>query len=247
MEVKNHYSFELSKSIERMNRYLSEAEDTASVEEIPSRDEFSYDNGYYVQCCAVFIDMRHSSELTDEMSKKRAARIYRSFISEMTAVLQSFQNCKEINFAGDCVSGIFDATKEDDIYNVFMAVAKLNSQVMLLNNRLKDYNFPEISVGIGVNYGQALVVMSGYKGSDLKDLIWTGDVVNEASHACDKAGKDGNLCIIATKEFYDKLGSMSCKRVDGQWVPCKSFLEELGQDYQGDFWFVEVERWIDSH
>lgn len=247
MEVINHYSFDIDSSVSRIDNYLVRAVDTEMVSDIPSRTDFSYDNGYYVNCCAIFIDMRDSSDLTDEISKNRAARIYRSFVSEMTAIMQSYSNCKEINFAGDCVSGIFDAKTSDNILDVFMCVASLNSQMMLLNDRLKLHEFPEIQAGIGVSYGQAFVVMSGYKGSGLKDLVWTGDVVNSASHVCNQAGKDGYDYIIATPEFYERLGTLKCTRAGGIMVQCKTFFEKRKEIYQGNFWLVAVERWVANH
>lgn len=35
------------------------------------------------------------------------ARLYRAYISEMVAIVNSFKTCKEINIVGDCVSAMF--------------------------------------------------------------------------------------------------------------------------------------------
>ena len=38
-----------------------------------------------------------------------------------------------------------------------------------------------ISVGIGMDYGRALMIKAGHKGSTINDIVWMGDVVNSAS------------------------------------------------------------------
>lgn len=43
-----------------------------------------------------------------------------------------------------------------------------------------DASFEE-RVGIGLAYGRALMIKAGYKGSTINEVVWMGDVVNEAS------------------------------------------------------------------
>ena len=52
--------------------------------------------------------------------------------------------------------------------------------VKILNYKLGKKGYSTISVGIGIDYGRALMVKAGYSGSGLNDVIWMGDVVNSA-------------------------------------------------------------------
>ena len=67
--------------------------------------------------------------------------------------------------------------------------------VKILNYKLSQKNYSEIAVGIGVDYGRALMIKAGYSGSSINDVIWMGDVVNSACHLCNKAGRDSRKPI----------------------------------------------------
>ena len=59
------------------------------VDGLPDRDKLTFSNGFYGMCSAIFIDIRDSSGLTSKHKRPVLAKIYRSFISEMVAVLNS--------------------------------------------------------------------------------------------------------------------------------------------------------------
>ena len=98
--------------------------------------------------------------------------------------------CKEMNINGDCVGGVFETPYKSDIDTVFSIAARLNSLIKILNYKLRKKGYSQISVGIGMDYGRALMVIAGYSGSGLNDVIWMGDVVNSACHITNKAGRD---------------------------------------------------------
>ena len=240
MQVGNHYQFNINDSSTRIDRYLTQAVDAETVENVPAEKDFTYDNGYYVDCCAVFVDIRKSSQLTYEDTKKNVSKIYRSFVSEITAVMQSVKQCKHINIVGDCVSGIFDtANQREDLKEIFLMVAKINSIIKVLNGKLAKRDLPEIAVGIGVDYGRTLVVKAGYQGSGLDELVWMGKVVNNAAHLCDKANKEGNPIVLCSESFYNGLGNAKCTKYKVGEVSCTYFLDVQQKDYRGgDFYMV---------
>ncbi|WP_347351089.1 hypothetical protein, partial [Intrasporangium sp.] len=45
-----------------------------------------------------------------------------------------------------------------------------------------------IRFGIGLSYGRALMTKAGHKGSTLNDVVYMGDVVNQAAHLADLGG-----------------------------------------------------------
>ena len=82
---------------------------------IPSRDKLTYKNGYYVNVTALFIDIVDSSKLTDGNKRPTLAKMYRAFLSECVAIMNSWEMCKEININGDCVWGVFETPKKSDV------------------------------------------------------------------------------------------------------------------------------------
>ncbi len=78
------------------------------TDDLPSRDRLTYTNGFYGRCSAIFIDIRDSSGLTAKHKRPTLAKIYRSFISEMVAVLNANENVREVNIVGDCVWAVYN-------------------------------------------------------------------------------------------------------------------------------------------
>ena len=194
--MKSDYKeYKLEESIARIDEILK-AEDCSYEEKdsIPPREQLTFTNGYYVYCTALFVDIRKSSELTDFHKNRVLAKLYRAYISEVAAVVTGNQQCREVNVVGDCVSGIFDTPSKSDINNVFWTAYSVSSLIDILNYRLRINKIREITVGIGAGYGRALMVKTGYKGSGINEVVWVGDVVNEAS----KLGSYGN------REYYDR-------------------------------------------
>jgi class 3 adenylate cyclase len=181
----NWKTYDYQKSFDRLDFILNEADNTfEEVNEIPSRDKLSYTNGFYVNCTAMFVDVRGSSSLPAKYRRPTLAKIYRSYISEVVAVMNGDLFCAEINIVGDSVSGIFDTPKKPNIDSVFSTAARISSLIKVLNCKLKKKDIDPITVGIGISYGRALMAKAGYSGSGISDVVWMGDVVNEASNLC---------------------------------------------------------------
>lgn len=212
MEVNNemesdHIEYNLEDSVKRINEIISAGD--LSYEErnsIPARSALTYTNGFYVMCSALFVDIRESSDLTDFHRTRVLAKLYRAYISEVAAVMNGNKKCAEINVVGDSVSGIFDTPYQSDINDVFSTSAKISSIIDIMNYRFKKNNMKEITVGIGISYGKALMVKAGYKGSGINEVIWMGDVVNEASKLASYGNKDSyDKEIMISTTFYNNL------------------------------------------
>jgi len=199
--------YDFTQSLERIDQIL-DAEDV-SFEEIgviPDAGGLTYTNGYYVNCSALFIDMRDSSKLPSLYARPTLAKIYRAYISECVAILNSVASCAEVNIVGDSVSAIFGTRLQKDFTDVFSAACQLVSLTDILNCKLRKRQINRICTGIGISYGRALMVKAGYAGSGINDVVWTGDVVNQAASLCDKASSCiTEEAIFLSQTFYDKL------------------------------------------
>ena len=136
----NHITYDFEKSLERMNEILNTGDISyEEVKEIPSRDKLTFTNGFYIEhTCALFVDIRGSSSLPTKYKRPTLARIYRSYISEVVAVINGNTDCAEISIVGDCVWGIFNAQYKEKINGVFVTSAQISSVVNVLNHKLKQ-------------------------------------------------------------------------------------------------------------
>ena len=118
------HGYSASAGASRINEILSGVNAAyEEVDSIPSRDKLTFTNGFYVNCSTVWIDLRDSSGLTAKYNRPTLARIYRSYISEMVAVLHLSERCVEVNIAGDGVCGVFDTPFKSHIDSTFETIA----------------------------------------------------------------------------------------------------------------------------
>ena len=117
-------SYNFVASYGRIKTYLDGA-DTDYVEShtLPSRDSLTFSNGYYAECTALFVDIRKSSDLPAKYNRPKLAKLYRAFVSEMVALMDGSDLCREVNIVGDGVWGVFDTPYTDDVDNVFSTAA----------------------------------------------------------------------------------------------------------------------------
>ncbi|MQY26093.1 adenylate/guanylate cyclase domain-containing protein [Nocardia aurantia] len=177
-------------SYNRINKILDSSDnDYQESDSLPKREKLTFDNGFYANCTAMFVDIRGSSKLPEKHRRPRLAKLYRAYISELVAVMDGCNECVEVNIVGDGVWGVFDTPYTTNIDAVFAEAARANSMVKMLNYQLKKHGYDEIQVGIGLSWGRALVIKAGLSGSGINDIVYMGDVVNEAAHLAANGSK----------------------------------------------------------
>lgn len=205
MKVTTNRPYNFTDSFDRLQEILDSSETFEQVDTVPNSDTLSYSNGYYFKCYAIFIDIRDSSTLPTKYQKRTLAKIYRAYISEVVALFQSSSNCKEINIVGDSVWGIYNSKTKDDVSEVFHAAYAACSIINTLNYKLCKKGIDPIKVGIGIDRGDALMILAGFKSSGINDVIYMGGVVNNASKLCSKGSKYGNGSIAISDDVYNDL------------------------------------------
>lgn len=237
------YSYKVEDSAKRMDDILdcNDNDYIDSKNNIPTRDKLTYKNGYYVNVTALFIDIVDSSKLTDGHQRPTVAKMYRAFLSECVAILNSWDMCKEININGDCVWGVFETPLKTDVDNVISVAAQLNSMIKILNYKLDKKKYETISVGIGIDFGRALMVKAGYSGSGINEVIWMGDVVNEACHLANKAGRNGRKPLVVTETIYNNLNEHH------QNLLSVYYEEIFTTRYEGDIIRNDMEDWYNEN
>lgn len=240
METKTTNSYDAATSDARLKEILDSAEAFEEVNTIPGREKLTYSNGFYVNCTAVFIDIRESSKLPEKHTRPVLGKIYRAYLSECVAVMNSDPNCREIVISGDCVSGIMNTPSKPNIDRAFETAFSLNSLVNILNWRLEQKGYTPIRCGIGIAYGRALMMKAGYKGSGLNDVIWMGDVVNHASNLCHQGNKGIRKPIQVSTGIYSDLNDHN----KGLLSPVYGGIGLQPSHYEGDVIHKDINKWL---
>lgn len=178
----NHKAYDHTASFARIDDIIAASENSfEELDSIPARERLTFTNGFYVNCTALFIDLRDSSALPSKYTRPKLAKLYRSYISESIAVLSGADKVAEVSIDGDAVWAVIDTPYKSDIDDAFSAAARLNSLVNALNCKYHRHDIEQISAGIGMSYGRALMIKAGYSGSGINDVVWMGDVVSHAA------------------------------------------------------------------
>jgi class 3 adenylate cyclase len=207
---------------------------------LPDRDRLTFTNGFYGHCSAVFIDIRDSSKLTETHKRPALAKIYRAFISEMVAVLNSDPLVLEVNIVGDCVWAVYKTQLKSYIDDVFSIAAKANTLVKLLNHHLEKKGIGALRIGVGVDYGRVLMIKAGFSSSGINDVVYMGDVVNRAAHLAHEAGRAGRHPIFVGAVFQQNLTDHNQQLLSVAYVP------GIYDAYAGDVVNVEMNKWVEG-
>jgi len=203
----SYSDYDFSKSIDRINDVLDGSD--ASYQDkksIPSRDELTFNNGFSVECSAIFIDIRDSKELNEKHTRPVLAKVYKTYISELIAVLKNHSKISELYIEGDAVWGICDTPFKEDIDELFSVGAQASSLIDILNIKYNKKGYSKLTVGIGISYGSSLMIKSGYKGSGINEIVWLGKLVGEAAKLCSYGNKtDNDSEMMVSDVFYHNL------------------------------------------
>ncbi len=239
MEAK-YSTYDYLKSIERIDETLDTSD--ANYEDkktIPSRESLTFSNGFYVDCSALFIDIRNSKGLSEKHKRPTLAKIYKTYISELVAVLRGHSKVSEIYIEGDCVWGIFDTPNRSDIDEVFSVAAKASSLIDILNIKYKKKGYSELTVGIGASYGSSLYIKAGYKGSGINEVVWLGKLVGEAAKLCSYGNKTlSDRELMVSDVFYSNLNEKNKKLLE------KNYSREC---YHGNVINLAMNDWVKNN
>jgi len=157
----------------------------------------------------LYVDLVGSTTMTLELPAEKIAIIVSSFSQEMAAVIRQHHGYV-LKFVGDAVIGYF-VTDESGLLAADNAVNCSKSMISVIqkgiNPILNQYDYPDLMVKIGVDFGQNIVVRYG---SDVEqshvDLM--GPAMNIASKIQDMAKPNQ---ILIGNDVFEKIHPASQK------------------------------------
>lgn len=192
----------------------------------------------------LFVDMRKSTDLTDDLKSKKMVKIYRSFIRMIIQAIR-YSGGETRQLAGDGVMGVFQDSVDggEKVTSSTKAVQAARYIITMMDyclNPLLSKNMDGLSIacGVGICTGTVLVTKVGMRGKEQDDnsenemgLVWTGQTTNYASRYCSLASP-GEIFIDnkTYSELNDKSVWSECSRIKGN----KAFKGFVSHEYYLD-------------
>lgn len=150
------------------------------VEELIKSDESLSMEGEVRKMTALFTDIRNFTNLSQSLHASEVKTILNSFFTPITKII--FDNKGTIDkYVGDMVMAFWGAPINDPqhAHHAIQTAMAIIEQLPKINNSMKQFNLPQIKVGIGLASGEMNV---GDMGSEFRrSYTVLGDTVNLAS------------------------------------------------------------------
>ncbi|MCH9630701.1 MAG: hypothetical protein S4CHLAM37_07050 [Chlamydiia bacterium] len=153
-----------------------------------------------------FSDIRSFTKISENLAPEVVVSLLNQYFERMIAVI-FLHNGTLDKFIGDGIMAEFGAPLEDKQQELHAVRAALDMQIEIqkLTEKWKDKGLPEISVGMGVHTGYAVV---GNIGSEIRmEYTAVGDAVNVAARL-EKSTKRLNKQIIISEETYKAIKNL---------------------------------------
>lgn len=166
--------------------------------------------GRVIDISVLFVDIRYSTKIVSAVRHTTAAKMFKAFMKGI-ANIATVGGGKIRAFNGDGVLVVFygangpaQAVKVAGQISWFLTeVLKKRLDKILQQNQILHDNKIYFDFGIGIDYGEVLVVRGGVKGLNNNDLVWVGNVPNYAAKISHLSRK--NYHIHITKNVYQSL------------------------------------------
>lgn len=204
---------EYEESRKRIEDILNSKTKIEEVESLSNdKDKFTYENGVRTWVGAMFIDIRDSTDYFKNNNQEIVARIMRSFTSEIIRILSKNKSYIQIGIRGDCVYAIYSTPEKDILKSIMSDACYINTFQKMFQNILEKKQWPTFKIGIGIGASKDLVIKAGMKGTGIRDNIWIGDAVIDASKLSSE-GNTGNIGPITMDNcFYINIKDYKCNQ-----------------------------------
>lgn len=170
--------------------------------DVPSAGLVALGNeGKLLSAAFLVVDVRRSSDIVETHWLETAAKTMKLFLTAMTKICR--HNHGEIrSFNGDSILSVFPHRSLPPRTPAGGAVACGNAvrAAMQMKHCVLSMIRPVLGIridfGVGIDFGEVLVVCAGIRGRDNNDLVWVGRAPNRATKLADQ-GREPNHVFIS--------------------------------------------------
>ncbi|MBI5831408.1 MAG: adenylate/guanylate cyclase domain-containing protein [Armatimonadetes bacterium] len=145
----------------------------------------------------LFSDVRSFTSYCEQNPPELVVAQMREYLAEMTLSVDNYHGVLD-KFVGDAVMALYGPFLEPDANACALAVASaldMLTRLDALNARWAESGWPQLKIGIGIHYGQAIL---GNIGSERKmQYTALGDTVNTASRLESMTKELGTLLLVS--------------------------------------------------
>lgn len=167
-------------------------------------------NGKEIESTMLFIDIRESTKIVDNLRRITAAKMYKSFLWGISKIARL--NDGDIrSFNGDGILVVFIGnSKNTNATRAALQMSWFAQQILkpkldnvFKNNQGITQQEIDFDFGIGIDTGKVLVVRGGISGDNNSDLVWVGNATNYAVKLSDLS--EGNFHIHVSEDIYNNI------------------------------------------
>lgn len=174
--------YNFTDSLKRINDMIGFNPNDNKLPFVPRLEEITENKSYSVNVTVMLIKVDASVVVRDNTLSKRNLSV-NSFLSELTAVCQSNENCRDIIITLSSVMVVYSTPKKVDVDSVIDDAARIRSLAMVIHKLDEKIS---IKTTFAIDYGQ--VIMNAIVTSPTqKRYVWTGGPVEEVQKMIDKA------------------------------------------------------------
>lgn len=149
-------------------RYLTDE----VLEEVVTRQGGLMIGGQRRTVSMLFSDLRDSTKLSEEMDAEDFIRMLNHYFAELIEIINAWQG-NILGFVGDAIVAVFGAPRpnEDSAENAAACAVAMQRRMPAVNEWNREQGFPELSMGIGLHYGDAILGNIGSETRTKYDMI----------------------------------------------------------------------------
>lgn len=158
------------------------------------------------EICLLFSDIRGFTTLSESLPPEEVTRLLDRYFSRMVQAIHAHGGTLD-KFMGDGIMAFFGAPqpRENPCADAFAAAQAMLAALAEFNRELAAEGRPPLAIGIGLNFGAAVV---GYIGAaDRHEYTAIGDAVNTASRI-EGLTKEAGYPLLAARSVVERLAGM---------------------------------------
>ena len=195
---------------------------------VPSTEEMANNSTMFVNATVMYIRINAENTSNDKSLKNFHTSIH-SFLSELTCICRSNENCRDLIIMPKHVMVVYSTPKKVDVDTVIDDSARIRTLAMVINKKCKGI---KITTSIGVDYGQVLMTYMKSE-SGVLSIVWNGNPIDKAFLLTEKenSGK-----VIITEMIWNNI-----RQEKQRLFNIESVFEEY---YIGNIINVVMNNWI---